>query len=221
MLLEPGWTREEATMNEECRVRVMGPLTDYVDGFREELAALGYTVQVRDRNLRVLAHVSRWMSDHRLSVAELTPDRLEDFLDARRGEGYHHALSMRAITPLMEYLRAVGAAPGSDATPVRGALDMVVADYRRYLLSERALTPPVVDRYTRLAREFLAPMVQAGGLQLGELSAAAVSGYVVRECSGRPAGSANHLVTGLRSVLGFLFLAGRVGEPLALAVPGV
>ena len=37
----------------------------------------------------------------------------------------------------------------------------------------------------------------------------------------RPIGSAKHLVTGLRSVLGFLVLAGHIGEPLAVAVPAV
>ena len=103
-------------MNEGCRVRVTGPLAGYVDGFRDELAAQGYTVQVRDRNLRMLAHVSRWMAGRGLSVAELTPDLLEDFLDERRREGYHHALSRRAVMPLMEHLRA----RGCGAVSVRG-----------------------------------------------------------------------------------------------------
>ena len=104
-------------MNEGCRVRVTGPLAGYVDGFRDELAAQGYTVQVRDRNLRMLAHVSRWMAGRGLSVAELTPDLLEDFLDERRREGYHHALSRRAVMPLMEHVRAVGCGAGSGPWP--------------------------------------------------------------------------------------------------------
>lgn len=207
-------------MSKGCRVRVSGPLATYVDGFRDELAAQGYTVQVRDRNLRMLAQVSRWMAGRGLSVGELTPEALEDFLDGRRRGGYHHALSMRAVMPLMGYLRGVGAAPGPLVAPASGALEVVLEDYRRYLLSERALTPTVAGKYTRLARAFLTEAVDAG-VQLSELSAAVVTGYVVGECRGRAAGSANHLVTGLRSVLGFLFLAGHINEPLALAVPGV
>ena len=211
---------EEATMNEGCRVRVTGPLAGYVDGFRDELAAQGYTVQVRDRQLRMLAHVSRWMAGQGLSVAELTPDLLEDFLDERRREGYHHALSRRAVMPLMEHLRAVGAAPCPSVADPAGVLDLVVADFRRYLLGERALTPVVAGKYMRLARAFLTATVQAGA-PVGELSAAVVTGYVVRECHGRPPGSAKYLVTVLRSVLGFLFLAGHISEPLAFAVPTV
>ena len=188
-------------MNEGCRVRVTGPLAGYVDGFRDELAAQGYTVQVRDRNLRILAHVSRWMAGRGLSVAELTPDLLEDFLDERRREGYHHALSRRAVMPLMEHLRARAAAPGPSVADPAGGLDLVVADFRRYLLCERALTPVVAGKYLRLARAFLTATVQPG-VPVGELSAAVVTGYVVRECSARPPGSAKYLVTVLRSVLG-------------------
>jgi hypothetical protein len=43
-----------------------------------------------------------------------------------------------------------------------GVLDLVVADFGRYLLSERALTPVVADKYMRLARAFLTSTVQAG-----------------------------------------------------------
>src|SRR5215207_649361 len=154
-------------MNEGCRVRVTGPLAGYVDGFRDELAAQGYTVQVRDRQLRMLAHVSRWMAGQGLSVAELTPDLLEDFLDERRREGYHHALSRRAVMPLMEHVRALAAAPCPSAADPAGVLNPVMADFRRYLLCERALTPVVADKYMRLARAFLTATVQAG-VPLGE-----------------------------------------------------
>jgi integrase/recombinase XerD len=171
-------------MNEGCRVRVMGPLAGYADGFRDELAAQGYTVQVRDRQLRMLAHVSRWMAGQGLSVAELTPDLLEDFLDERRREGYHHALSRRAVMPLLEHVRAVAAAPCPSVADPAGVLDLVVADFRRYLLCERALTPVVAGKYMRLARAFLTATVQAGG-PLGELSAAAlrVRTPLPRSCS--------------------------------------
>ena len=98
-------------MSDGCRVRVTGPLALYVDGSPPGFGVQGYKVQPRDRNLRTLAHVSRWMASRGLSVGELTPGRLEEFLEARRREGYHHALSVRAVMPLMGYLRALGVAP--------------------------------------------------------------------------------------------------------------
>jgi site-specific recombinase XerD len=160
------------------------------------------------------------MASEGLSVGELTPSRLEEFLEVRRREGYHHALSMRAVMPLIGYLRALGVAPPPEVL-VTGEMDLVVEGYRCYLLGERALTPIVVSKYTRLGRGFLASCVHAGVLELSELSAASVTEYVVRECRWRAAGSAGHLVTALRSLLGFLFLAGHTSQELVSAVPTV
>jgi len=161
--MDPG---KEATMSTACRVRVTGPLAMYADGFRADLAARGYAAGSADRNLRTLAHVSRWMEGQGLSAGQLSAGRLEEFLEARRQEGYHHALSIRAVMPLVSYLRRAGVAAVPQEEGVGGALEQVVEEYRRYLVSERTLTAAVARKYTRLAREFLAACQQgrrAGG----------------------------------------------------------
>ena len=209
-------------MSTACRVRVTGPLAMYADGFRADLAGRGYGAGSADRNLRTLAHVSRWMGGRGLSAGQLSAARLEEFLEARRAEGYHHALSIRAVMPLVSYLRRTGvAAVPPEAGAGGGPLERVIEEYRRYLISERALTAIVVRKYTRLAREFLAACEQGDGPGLDGVSAAWVTDYVVAQCRGRPPGSAKFLVTGLRSVLGFLFLTGRTRCQLAGAVPMV
>ena len=83
------------------------------------------------------------------------------------------------------------------------------------------MTAPVAGQCTRLAREFLAACTQPGGPGLGGLSAAWVTDYVVAQCRGRPPGSAKFVVTALRSLLQFLFLAGHTRCQLACAVPAV
>jgi integrase/recombinase XerD len=214
--------KEAAMSSSACQVRVSGPLAMFADGFRADLAARGYAAESADRNLRTLAHVSRWMDGRGLVVGQLTDARLEEFLEARRREGYHHALSTRAVTPLAGYLRRLGVAAVLPEPAVGdGELDLVVAEYRRYLASERALTAQVAGKYTRLAREFLAACEEPGGPGLGELSASWVTGYVVARCRGCPPGSAKFLLTALRSVLRFLFLAGHTRCELASAVPTV
>src|SRR6266540_4494613 len=125
-------------------------------------------------------HLSRWMDLQVLSADQLSAGRLEEFLAARRREGYHHALSMRAVMPLMGYLRQLGVA----AMPAAPEAPALVVEYRRYLVSERALTEAVAGKYARLAGEFL--------------PAAWVTGYVVAQCRGRAPGSAKFLVTVLR-----------------------
>ena len=124
-------------MSTVCQVRVTGPLARYADGFRADLAVQGYAAGSADRNLRTTAHVSRWMQDRGLSAGQLSIARLEEFLQARRGEGYHHVLSIRSVMPLVCNLRRAGVAavPGEPAAD--GALDFLAAQYCGYLVSER------------------------------------------------------------------------------------
>src|SRR5229473_4209781 len=215
--MDPG---KEAAMSTTCQVRVTGPLAMYADGFRADLAAQGYAAESADRNLRTLAHVSRWMDGQGVSAGQLSIPRLVEFLGARRREGYHHALSIRAVMPLISYLRRLGVAVRPEPM-VAGTVDLVAGEYRRYLVSGRALTEQVAGKYIRLAREFLTVCEERGGPGVGGLSAAWVTGYVVAQCRGRPPGSAKFVVTALRSLLRFLFLAGHTRCQLASAVPAV
>src|SRR5436189_171568 len=94
------------------------------------------------RNVRTLAHLSRWMGRRGLSAGQLSAERLGEFLAARRREGYHHALSVRAVMPLMGYLQRLGVA----AMPAAPQAPGLVSDYYRYLVSERALTEAVAGK---------------------------------------------------------------------------
>ena len=208
-------------MSTTCQVRVTGPLARYADGFRADLAAQGYAAESADRNLRTLAHVSRWMADRGLSAGQLSIARLEEFLRARRQGGYHHALSIRAVMPLVGYLRRAGVAAVPPEPAADGILKVVADQYCGYLVSERAVTTPVAGKYGGLAREFLAACAQPGGPGLAGLSAAWVTGYVVAQCRDRSPGSAKFVVTALRSLLRYLFLAGHTRCQLASAVPAV
>jgi len=75
-------------MNVQSRVRVVGPMAPYVDGFRTELAARGYTPLSAANHLRLMAHMSRWLHGRRLQLQDLTPPRIDQFLRARRHAGY-------------------------------------------------------------------------------------------------------------------------------------
>jgi integrase/recombinase XerD len=208
-------------MTVRCAVSLAGPLVLYVDGFRQELSEQGYAVGTVDRNVRILAHLSCWMEDERVVLGELTPGRVQEFVAQRRSEGYRDWLSVPAVGPLMGYLRRRGVVPEPEAAVPRGAVDWMLEEYSRYLVTERGLTPGVVRKYRLVARGFLTGFEQRGVLDLGGLSARAVADYVVAECARRSPGSAKWLVTALRSLLRYLFLAGCIDHQLALAVPTV
>jgi site-specific recombinase XerD len=195
-----------------------GPLAAYRNGFADELAATGYTPGSAEHQVGLMAHLSRWLESRGLGPADLTPGRAEEFLQARRAEGYTLLLSQRALRPLLGYLRGLGVLPARPPVACTAA-ETLAGDYGRYLVSDRGLADATVCAYLATARLFLGQLEQPGGLDLGRLTAAQARSFAVGQCCQRRAAAAGVLVVGLRSLLRFLFLTGRIGQQLAWAVP--
>jgi site-specific recombinase XerD len=201
-------------------VRVTGPLAEYADGFRAALAGTGYTPLSAANQLRLMAHLSRWLAGEHLVPMELTDERLDAYLAHRRLRGYTCWLSRRGLRPLVGHLRGVGVVPPPEvalATPV----EVLLSHYRDFLLQERGLSTRTVAWSERVARQFLTERAHGGDLCLDTLVAADVAAFVVAVCTRRSVGSAKLVVTGLRSLLRFLHLTGRMEADLASAVPAV
>ncbi len=204
-------------MDVVSRVRVSGPLAEYAAGFAAYLAGAGYTPLSAANQVRLLAHLSRWLEDRGLAPGELTGQRVQEFLAARRAAGYTCRLSARGLAPLLGCLRGLGVVPEPAGPVPAAAVDVLLDRYRSYLAVERGLAGSTVRYYLEEARGFLAGR-ECG---LGELSAAGVSGFVAAECRRRSTGSAKILVTALRSLLRFLVVEGLVTPGLQGAVPAV
>src|SRR6185436_10806475 len=91
-------------------VTVSGPLACYAQGFSGELARLGYTDLSAANQLRLMAHLSRWLASQDLAAADLNVECTTLFLEARQAQGYSCLLSPRGLAPLLGYLRSSGAA---------------------------------------------------------------------------------------------------------------
>lgn len=201
------------------RVQVAGPLALYRDGFRDELSGQGYTPGSASLQLHLMAHVSRWLVSHGLAAGEFTPGRVAEFLVTRRAEGYTARLSQRGLTPLLGYLRGLGVVLPPPELLACTPVELVAEAYRDYLACERGLATGTVCRCVGVARLFLSQCERGGRLDLAALTAGDVTSFVVTQCRGPRVGSATVLVTGLRSLLRFLLVAGYTDRPLAQAVP--
>ena len=205
-----------------ARVRVVGSLALYAPGFRKELDRQGYKPGSAGEQLLLMAHVSRWLASRDLNAGELTAVRVEQFLRARRAEGYAHLRSARALSPLLEHLRGLGVVPTPSPAVLATPIEAVLERYSVYLFEERGLSASSVRNYVDVARLFLSDReVTAGALELEGLTTAAVSEFVLGECRRCSVGSAKCMVTRLRSLLRFLHLEGLTERPLAAAVPSV
>ncbi len=136
-------------------VRVCGPLVPFRDGFVEELGRSGYTPLSAANQVRLFAHVSRWMASGGLDVEALCEAEAELFLADRRAEGYTSFHSLRALEPLLGFLRSVGAIPERVVVGPVGPVEELVDGYRCWLVEERALTVSTVERRVRTAWLFL------------------------------------------------------------------
>jgi integrase/recombinase XerD len=199
------------------RGHVSGALAEQADGFREELLGRGYTEGSAARLMHLMAHLSRWMDACALPPDELTSEMVARFVEARRAEGYTGWRSARALAPLLEYLRGVGVVP-AELQATRTVVDEVIGDFETYLVRERGLASASVRSYLGVARRFLNELPDGEGDVLADVTAAAVSGFVRRACTGCAPAWASMIAKGVRSLLRFLYLENKVPVLLVDAV---
>ena len=203
---------------------MVGPLREFAPGFAAELVARGYRPRAAAAQMALMADVSAWLADRGLEAGDLSEARVDRLMAQRRASSPTTLLSPRAMVPLLEYLRSVGAIAAAPAVTVAAttAAEELVDRYSAYLLHRRRLAPSTVRNYVWVARVFLAwRETTTGALELERLDAAAVSEFVLERASRSCVGTAKCIVTRLRVFLRFLHLEGEIELALAGAVPSV
>jgi site-specific recombinase XerD len=200
--------------------RQPGGLGPQVEGYQAWLLQRGYTPSTVRNMLKELGQVGRWLTVEKVEAARLDEQRITAFIAARHAAGYRRAPGPRAMAPLLSYLREAGivAAMQPLATPA----ELLLAQYRKWLVDERGLAAITVLRYVNTARRFLTEqaMVEDAFTPTG-LTGSHVNAFLLRECSRVSAGSAKGRVAELRSLLRFLYLQGITALRLGTAVPPV
>lgn len=168
-----------------------------------------------------MADLSGWLGERGLDSSALSPETVDGFVADRRAAGHRDARSARSLSPLLEHLREVGAAPLAVAPQVAGPVEAMLSDYASYLTQERGLSVLSVGRNTDLVRPFLAARVERAGevLDLGLLTAAEVAAFMLARSETASPATVQRTGTALRSLLRFLHLQGVIGASLVGAVP--
>lgn len=209
-------------MGDPSRVRVTGPLMPYAEGFRAQLADQGYAPFSACAQLRLAAHLSRWLALRGLSAGNLTDEVAADFIQERREAGHRRLASAKALVPLLGYLLAVDARPSPPALIPSTPTEELCERFRAYLSAERGLAARTATGYLHALRPFLiARTAPNGDLALEDLGPGEIASFVVAHCPSLPRGSAKLLAVALRSLLAFLHVEGIVGGSLASCVPTV
>ena len=209
-------------MTVPCHVRVSGVLESFAAGFAVALTEHGYRPRPAVRHMRLMAHVSQWLTAESLGAADLAC-ATERFLRARRVAGGTTHVTGRGLQPLLAYLRRVGVVPAaSPAVPI-GPVEITLVRYQDYLTRERGLGAATARGYVHAARPFLRRHVSPDGLVLesAQLRAVDVTTFVVVRTPTQSRHAAKLTVCALRSLLRFLYLDGAITQSLAAAVPSV
>ena len=198
------------------RVRITGPLIPYADGFLAELGNQGYRANAACDQLRLLAHVSRWLHERNVGLDDFTSYRVEEFLVTRRIAGRAQWCSTKGLAPLLTYLRALRVIPEATVAP-RTPSETLLDAFGTYLLQERGLVAGTATSYVSVARLLLDENAHPVDL-LEHLEGRDVMLFVTQQCQVR---NASYVACGLRSFLNYCHQSGLIPAPLSEVIPSV
>jgi integrase/recombinase XerD len=205
-------------MRERWDGRLSGPLAGYWVGFGEHLIDLGYAPVSVTAQRALFRDVSLWLDSRGLGVEALCTDEMDDFVVPRRRSG-RPLHSQRALRPLIGYLGRLGVL--SAAVIDRSPLQVLLGDYRRYLVEERSLAPLTVLGYMGTATRFGGECLGVSLDLVGGLGAGDVAVFMRRAGVGLKPKTVNEIAVGLRSFLRFLYSVELIDVPLWEAVLGM
>ena len=198
-----------------------GPLGPHLDRFAGLLSEQGYSRQVGMQKIRLIALLSRWLEQKQLTVQQLDEQRIADFRRAEKKALRRQRQVQHTLVQFLQELRRsriiASQQPPSDQSPT----DLLIHDYGRFLTEERGLSQNTLGNYLPVARRFLGNAFDGKTVELKQLAAGEINGFILREKSTFSPKRVQLTTSALRSFLGFLYVRGQLTTPLAAAVPTV
>lgn len=196
------------------RVLMTGPLGPFADAYGSELKKRGYTPLTAVNQLRQVGRLSHWLEDIELSVAELTGERVDEFLAFQRANANHRgSWSRPGLLCLRDVLGTLGVLILEESPRPLSSTDALLASFEHYLLSERGLVAGTVCGYLAHARRFVNELSASGGL--ARVTPREVMDAVLRESARVSVPATQFFVAGLRAFLRFCFIEGLVEADLS------
>lgn len=206
---------------EPKKKRRKNPATALSKGLEEDLRRQGYAASTLWKQRRLLNDLIGWLQGQQLAMGDLSMAQVDRFMADRRAAGVRKLKTRKALGPILGYLRGLGLVPAVETPVEDDPAQIILNRYRQFLITERGLATVTVGRYIDCLRPFLDGRMAAGNLDLGGLTPADITAFVVAWCPCLNSGVAKLTVTALRSFLGFLHLDGVTERSLVPAVPKV
>jgi integrase/recombinase XerD len=111
-------------------------------------------------------------------VTGLSSEVAERYAAARRSGGHSNRLTIKALDPLLGYLRRLGVAPPASTPAPAGPVEELLSRFRRYLEQERGLVPAAAGGHVEKVRPFVARLDGPEGLELWRMDVGEVRAFV-------------------------------------------
>jgi site-specific recombinase XerD len=197
-----------------------GPLSKHLDAYATAVAEQGYTHHSIKQQIVVIAEFSRWLNQKHVHIQALDSQVVDRFLRLRRRQGRVRRGDPKALERLLTMLRQIGVVkhtpPVTDNAQAR-----LVAEFQRYLLQERGLSPATLLNYVPVVEQFLGERFHNNAPNFAKLRAPHVTGFVMRHAHQLSPVRAGLMVTALRSFFRYLRHRGAIATDLAGCVPTI
>ena len=200
-----------------------GPLAPHIDAFSVCLSEQGFQRVSVGPQIRLVAKFSGWLKADVVDPTELADEQAERFLRLMEPRKSTRAGGRLCLRRLMAYLRFAGVineqplAPAVEVTPIQ----RVVIAFEQHLRQAQGLSRATCVQYVPFAEQFLAERFGNGPVELCELRALDVMGFIQRQAVRLSQARAKSATIALRSFLRYLRVRGGIALDLAASVPTV
>jgi site-specific recombinase XerD len=197
----------------------LGPWAGYLNAYTTLIKERGYSPVSVNTQVQLISCFSQWLRKRNTETYVLDEIIVERFLRRPQNAGSARG-GAAALYRFLHMLRDQGATRRPKKPPL-SPQQRLTTSYGRYLLEERGLTQATVVNYVPFVDQFLSARFQQIPLNLSQLRAPDLTGFVRRQAHKLSPGRAQLLVTALRSFLRYLRHQGKVKTDLAACVPTV
>ncbi len=199
---------------------LVGPLVEVMAELVAWLKTEGYARGSAISIACTAARLSAWMDQEGLDVEDLTDEVLDRFVAAQlRGPACHPSAGRR-IAAVRRFLVGAGlVVPAQVTPPAATPVEVTLDEWAQSLRSERSIGPASVVEYRGWVRRFLEQMAGPDGqVRWSDVEARTMNRYVAERGQGYALASKRHLVTAMKSLMGWAFTTCRVEHDMTAAI---
>ena len=128
----------------------------------------------------MIADLSRWLNQKPIALQDLDSKAVDRFLRLRRRQQRLRRGDLKALERLLAMLRQIGVVKPDQPPVADTAQSRIVAEFRRYLLQERGLSPLTLLNYVPVIEQFRSEGFRKRAPNYTRLRAPDITGFVMR-----------------------------------------